>query len=82
MTKFFQFKKEIPTRERTPMWAASIAINPARAIANKEIAEIRLSKASFSGSGSPGRVSLCSSSPSCRRCGNHSPQSISRRIAS
>lgn len=38
------------------MWAASIAINPAQAIANKKIDKIRLSKASFSGSGSPGRV--------------------------
>lgn len=46
MTKFFQFKKEVLARERTPF----------RAIANQKIAEIRLSKASSSGSGSPGRV--------------------------
>lgn len=56
MTGFFQFKHVGATQIRTPLQTVNNAVNPAQAIANRKITEIRVSQASSSGIGSPSRV--------------------------
>lgn len=56
MTVFFQFTQVDAAIRRTQLRTASNAVNPTQAIANRKIAQICISQASSSRTGSPGRV--------------------------